>query len=81
MDLVIVGLGRMGGNIARRLMKHGHFVAGHLVIDDWLAKHRIGTSFNAMIERIAFAAGIDTECAAGETIAGVGEGYSDCVAH
>jgi 6-phosphogluconate dehydrogenase len=27
MQLGIVGLGRMGGNIARRLMKHGHSVA------------------------------------------------------
>ena len=26
MQLGIVGLGRMGGNIARRLMKHGHSV-------------------------------------------------------
>src|SRR4029079_919605 len=27
MQLGIVGLGRMGGNIARRLVKHGHSVA------------------------------------------------------
>ena len=28
MQIGIVGLGRMGGNIARRLIKHGHEVVG-----------------------------------------------------
>ena len=26
MQIAIIGLGRMGGNIARRLMQHGHEV-------------------------------------------------------
>ena len=29
MQLGIVGLGRMGGNIARRLMRHGHLPVVH----------------------------------------------------
>ena len=29
MQIGIVGLGRMGGNIARRLLRHGHSVVGY----------------------------------------------------
>ena len=29
MQIGIIGLGRMGANIARRLMKHGHQVVGY----------------------------------------------------
>ena len=29
MKLAMIGLGRMGANIARRLMKHGHQVVGY----------------------------------------------------
>ncbi|MEO1873000.1 MAG: NAD(P)-binding domain-containing protein, partial [Cobetia sp.] len=29
MQLGIIGLGRMGGNIARRLMRNGHEVVAH----------------------------------------------------
>ena len=29
MQIGIVGLGRMGANIGRRLMKHGHQVVGY----------------------------------------------------
>ena len=34
MQIAIVGLGRMGANIARRLMKNGHQVVGYDAIPD-----------------------------------------------
>ena len=37
MQLGIVGLGRMGANIARRLMRHGHSVVVHDVNPDPIA--------------------------------------------
>ncbi len=47
MQLAIVGLGRMGGNIARRLMKHGHEVVVYdakQVAMDELARERATSS-------------------------------------
>ncbi len=46
MQLGVIGLGRMGGNIARRLKEHGHSVVVHtrdpLVVDEFAAEGMIG---------------------------------------
>ena len=57
MDIGMIGLGRMGGNMAQRLLKHGHHVVGFdpaADARDALAAHGAGTaaSLEALVQQL-----------------------------
>ncbi|MGN6739742.1 phosphogluconate dehydrogenase (NAD(+)-dependent, decarboxylating) [Dyella sp.] len=58
MDIGMIGLGRMGGNMAQRLLQHGHHVVGFdpaAGARDALAAHGAGTaaSLEALVQQLA----------------------------